>query len=380
MAVIVHNPLLMDPRVRDSAEPAPAKSQGKPAVLDFFAGSGLVSAGLSECFRTVWANDISGKKAAVFRANHPRKPFLLKPIESIHGGDLPDAVLAWGSFPCQDLSLAGNLHGIGGARSGLVWQWLRVLDEMEKRPPVLVGENVTGLVSADGGAHYRRLHQALTARGCLVGAVELDAIRWIPQSRKRIFVIAARRDAKALAFTQAGPGWCHSKAIAAAARGMEGWVWWRIPEPPPREITLEDVLEDNAPCDPEEKTRRLLSLIPQKHLDQMRVLPRMRVFPGYRRIRDGRQVLELRFDGAAGCLRTPEGGSSRQILVIRDGQNLKTRLLTVREAARLMGAPPDFRIPGSYNDGYKAMGDAVAAPVARYLARNLLSPLAAVFE
>jgi DNA (cytosine-5)-methyltransferase 1 len=58
-----------------------------------------------------------------------------------------------------------------------------------------------------------------------------------------------------------------------------------------------------------------------------------------------------------------------------DGK-LATRLLTVKETARLMGAPGKYKIPGSYNDGYKAMGDAVAVPVARHLAAHLLLPIA----
>lgn len=99
------------------------------------------------------------------------------------------------------------------------------------------------------------------------------------------------------------------------------------------------------------------------------------VFPGYKRIRNGKQVLELRFDGIAGCLRTPEGGSSRQFLVIKENGSFKTRLLTIKEAAALMGAPKNYKLPGTYNDGYKAMGDAVAVPVSRYLAKNLLAPL-----
>ena len=101
--------------------------------------------------------------------------------------------------------------------------------------------------------------------------------------------------------------------------------------------------------------------------------------PGYRRTRSGKQVLELRFDNLAGCLRTPEGGSSRQIIVIKKNGELRSRLLTVREAARLMGAPETYKIPGSYNDGYKALGDAVAVPVATWLAQHLLSPLVEAF-
>jgi DNA (cytosine-5)-methyltransferase 1 len=78
----------------------------------------------------------------------------------------------------------------------------------------------------------------------------------------------------------------------------------------------------------------------------------------------------------AGCLRTPGGGSSRHFLILKKPEGWASRLLTVRETARLMGAPESFHLPGGYNDGYKAMGDAVAAPVAAYLAKHLLSRLA----
>ena len=101
-----------------------------------------------------------------------------------------------------------------------------------------------------------------------------------------------------------------------------------------------------------------------------------RVFPGYKRTRQGKQTLELRFDGVAGCLRTPEGGSSRQYVVIVEDGKPRARLLSLREVAALMGAREDYKIPGSYNDGYRAMGDAVAVPVTRFLAAELLLPLA----
>ena len=84
----------------------------------------------------------------------------------------------------------------------------------------------------------------------------------------------------------------------------------------------------------------------------------------------------MRFDGIAGCLRTPEGGSSKQYLVVKKNNEIHARLLTVREAARLMGAPDSFVLPGSYNDGYKAMGDAVAMPVAQFIGEKFLTKLA----
>ena len=113
--------------------PSPAvgsTSSVRLPFLDFFAGSGLVTEALKSYFTVAWANDVCKKKAAVYRANHPKKRFHLCSIHTINGADLPPATLSWASFPCQDLSLAGNLQGIMSTRSGLVWQWLRVMDEM----------------------------------------------------------------------------------------------------------------------------------------------------------------------------------------------------------------------------------------------------------
>jgi DNA (cytosine-5)-methyltransferase 1 len=347
----------------------------KPTFLEFFAGSGLVAHALRPYFKAVWANDISEKKAAVYTSNHDPKHFRLGSISDVRGSEIPLAALSWASFPCQDLSLAGLTAGIHGERSGLVWQWLRVMDEMPVKPPILVAENVVGLVSADRGIHYRRLHAALLARNYRVGAVMLNAVHWLPQSRPRVFIIAVRNDITipGRLYTTA-PTWAHSKNIENVAKGLESWIWWNIPKPLPRKQNLRDIIEWDAECDDARATLRNLRLIPHHHrakLEHKEVV----VAPGYKRTRSNGQVLELRFDGVAGCLRTPEGGSSRQFLILKRGDNLATRLLTAKETARLMGVPESYRLPGSYNDVYKAMGDAVAVPVARWLAKTLLAPL-----
>ena len=100
----------------------------------------------------------------------------------------------------------------------------------------------------------------------------------------------------------------------------------------------------------------------------------------YRRTRhDGRgakvQRAETRFDGVAGCLRTPGGGSSRQTVVIVEGKTVRTRLMSPREAARLMGMPEDYILPENYNEAYHLLGDGVAAPVVRFLEGALLRPM-----
>lgn len=346
--------------------------------LEFFAGSGLVAEGLKGFFKAVWANDICEKKADVYTANHDSNVFHRGSIADVRGSDLPPANMAWASFPCQDLSLAGLAGGIHASRSGLVWEWLRIIDEMPNRPSVLVAENVIGLVSGHEGRHYKALHNALVERGYRVGSIVLDAKHWVPQSRPRVFIVAVRSDINVLSdLVTTGPTWLHPKSVQKAAQGLSDWIWWKLPEPLPRLKGLSDIIEWDAPFADESAERRNLALISEKHRKVLEAIPDSNVFvaPGYRRTRYGKQVLELRFDDLAGCLRTPEGGSSRQVVVIKKDGLLRTRLITTREAARLMGAPDSYVLPGSYNDGYKAMGDAVAVPVAQWLAKFLLLPL-----
>lgn len=346
--------------------------------LDFFAGSGLVTQALTNLFRAAWANDICPKKRAVYVANHGADHFHLGSIANVRGDDLPEAVLSWASFPCQDLSLAGKLGGISSKRSGLVWEWLRVLDEMKVRPPILVAENVVGLISASKGSNYFALHEALVSRGYRVGTVMLDAARWLPQSRPRAFVIAVSSDVDVTGYLSDGPQWCHPPNFWRTLSGLDDVVWWVLPEPNEDVPKLSDLVEFDAPCHSSHKIAATLDLIPPHHWKRLHeeVSRGERVFAAYKRTRNGKQVLELRFDGVSGCLRTARGGSSRQYLVISSPEGYLTRLLTVREAARLMGAPDDYELPGSYNEAYSAMGDAVAVPAVRHLAKYLLNPLA----
>jgi len=361
-----------------SVSPRSASVRTKPPALDFFAGSGLATEALRSFFRVVWANDNCEKKAATYRANHPRATFDPGSVVDVRGTNLPSAFLSWASFPCQDLSLAGNLKGIDSSRSGLVWHWLRIMDEMSRRPPVVVAENVLGLLSASRGQHYLALHNALWERGYKVGVVVLDAIYWLPHSRPRVFVIGVAGGMETQRFEAEGPVWCHPKAVRRVAPIAKGFVWWSLPKPRTRSKALADLVDFDAPVHERDQSDHILHLVPEAHRARMEATANEDrvVFPGYKRIRNGKQVLELRFDNVAGCLRTPEGGSSRQFLVIHRDGGFETRLLTVRETARLMGVRDSYRVQGTYNDGYKAMGDAVAIPVVRHLARHLLAPLA----
>ena len=87
------------------------------------------------------------------------------------------------------------------------------------------------------------------------------------------------------------------------------------------------------------------------------------------------QRAEVRFDDIAGCLRTPGGGSSRQLILVVEGKTVKSRLISSRETARLMGLPEDYHLPEKYNEAYHLTGDGVVVPVVRHLAEQLFEPL-----
>lgn len=360
-------------------------------ALDFFAGSGLVTYGLAPQFQTIWANDNCARKRDTYIANHGAAHFRKDSICDISGSELPAADLAWASFPCQDLSLAGNLGGMThGTRSGLFWQWIRVLTEMQEhgnKPSVLVAENVVGFLVADGGAHFGDAYRALRSLGYQVGAVVIDAGAFLPQSRQRAFIIAADPAIPMTGLVQRAPSeHFHPKSLIRAAFLIDdpNWVWWSLPVPKKRRPDFSELCERKAPCDSPTKTDALCSMLSPLNRKKLETALRANSFfagTAYRRTRPdtagGRvQRLEIRFDGTAGCLRTPRGGSSRQTVILADHGTVHSRLMTVRECARLMGAPDSYLLPGSYNDGYSAMGDAVAVPVTRWLSRHLLTPLA----
>lgn len=358
-------------------------------ALDFFAGSGLVTKGLEPAFATVWANDISAKKARVYTENFGDETFQLGPIESVDGRQLPGADMAWASFPCQDLSLAGKMNGLGPeTRSGLFWQWLRVLDEMpaSKQPLVLCLENVLGFLVAEEGKQFKLAYDSLRAREYVLGALVLDARHFTPQSRARAFAVAVHSSVPFQEFASSSPlRQIHPKATRTAYSAVRSssWVWWKLPRLPRRIISFTDICDREAPCDPAQKTKKLLSMLSALNRQKLEEAVQEGNYiagTGYRRIRkdengEKAQRLEIRFDGLAGCLRVPSGGSSRQIVVIVDNGEIKTRLLTVREAAKLMGLEAEYWLPDSYNEAYWALGDAVAVPVTRFLATRLLAPL-----
>ena len=156
---------------------------------EFFAGSGLVSCGLSDSFRSVWANDVSERKARVYRANFDPQVLHVGDIADVKGSRLPVASLSWASFPCQDLSLAGNIEGIYSERSGLVWQWLRVLDEQGDDAPRVAEPGEIAMDAARGAGEFYDYETKYLAHDAVAMVCPAPIA---PQERELLMITAAR--------------------------------------------------------------------------------------------------------------------------------------------------------------------------------------------
>ncbi len=377
---------------------------------EFFAGIGLMRMGLErEGWSVVFANDIDARKHAMYGRHFADTHFHLGDIHHLPAANVPSVALATASFPCNDLSLAGARRGLtDGAQSSAFWGFTRILSELgARRPPLILLENVAGFLSSHGGADLTQALAALNALGYLVDVFILDAVHFVPQSRQRLFIVGTQaalvEDGTTMAAGARADGGddrigaTELAGVAGAPRAVDTrpralrdyiaahpeirWRIRRLPPQPTSERRLDDILDD-LPDDAREwwsvaRTQRLLDQMNARHRALAEELIQgdvVRYGTIFRRTRNGAPMAELRVDGVAGCLRTPRGGSARQI-VFKGGQGrAQARLLTGREAARLMGAD-DYTLDVSLNDALFGFGDAVCVPVISWIATYYLNPL-----
>ena len=359
---------------------------------EFFAGGGMARAGLGAQWNCLFANDLSEMKARAYASNWGGDHLVVGDIFDLNSANLPGhADLAWGSFPCQDLSLAGAGAGLDGKRSGAFWGYwdlIRSLSREGRKPRMVMLENVYGTLTSHDGKDFDAIAQALSDENYQFGAMVIDAVHFIPQSRPRLFILgidAGMRIPDSVHSWTATPAW-HPEAVIRAhnrlsKRQQALWRWWTPPMPNIAPGMIEDLLElEPAGVSwntPEETAKLLTSMsdVNRRKVMLAQASGDMKVGTVYRRTREGIVRAEVRFDGISGCLRTPSGGSSRQTIFIVQGEKIRSRLLSSREAARLMGLPDDYKLPERYNDAYHLAGDGVAVPVVNHIARTLLDPI-----
>ena len=355
-------------------------------AAEFFAGIGLVNLGLLQGGIEVhWANDWEPAKAEMHCAHFGSvgDDYVVGDIGNVDGADLPEVVdLAWASFPCTNLSLAGNRAGLGGSESGTFFEWIRILREMdESKPRLVAAENVVGLATSRGGDDLRTAIKELNGLGYSCDLLAIDARRFVPQSRLRMFIVGTldevqQETSEDLALR---PEWLHpffSDETLVTHRAS-------LPALPELLTSGFSKLADRiGPGDSrwweEERTAAFLDSLSGVQADRLESLiarKKISYRTAYRRTRGGVPVWEIRADDIAGCLRTARGGSSKQAVVRAGNGSARVRWMTPAEYTKLMGAP-EYNIVGLRpNQVMFGCGDAVVVDVVKWLAENYLGPV-----
>ena len=161
--------------------------------FDMFAGIGGFRAGLTRTggFQCVGHCEIDKYADASYRAIHDigKEEVYYPDAREIDPGGMPDFDLLCGGFPCQAFSNAGKRRGFDDARGTLFFEVARLAQA--RRPPYLLLENVPGLLSHDKGRTFGTILAALDDLGYHVEWSVLNSKHFgVPQSRKRVFIIA----------------------------------------------------------------------------------------------------------------------------------------------------------------------------------------------
>jgi DNA (cytosine-5)-methyltransferase 1 len=384
----------------DQLSPTPI---GK-GVCEFFAGIGLVHEGLrSTGWQCLYAGDIDAKKQAMYEGHYGPSPhFHLGDIwdtETVLQRIIAPPFLATASFPCTDMSLAGKRRGLAGRESGALLAFLSILARLGPASPKMVLlENVTGFLSSRGGEDFRAAVTALAQLGYWIDTFVVDARWFVPQSRPRLFVVGYHESLAAGPVIRRAPlrtepdgPWERAVDRAPKLRPVRlravldhfepptGWATVDCGDPPQRAYRLEDFLDADQTQEwwTEQEIGRHRDMLSESHAHRVELLcreSRPTLLTGFRRIRGGQQRLEVRFDGVAGCLRTPRGGSAKQVVLWVGRERILMRWMTPREYARLQGAA-DFRLPANTIQGLFGLGDAVCVPAIRWIDEHMLTPV-----
>ena len=361
-------------------------------AAEFFAGIGLSRLGMSKAgINVVWSNDIARTKYAMFERNFGTSDdhtFIVEDLGRVPAERLPqDTHLAWASFPCTDLSIAGGRAGLHrGIASSTFWHFIKALSKLgSARPPVIALENVTAFATSHSGRDITSAIRSLNGLGYSVDVLNIDARRFVPQSRPRLFLIGTNAPiASVNSPSPLRPDWLapifEDASLVTHKMG--------VPEPP---ALLTDGLIDYLEVLPNDDPRwwsservdafvGSLSALQLERLEVLREGETVAARTAYRRMRHGIPRWEMRSDGVAGCLRTSSGGSSKQAVAFLGGGEARIRWMTPWEYASLMGAP-EYAIEGAKEHHvYSGFGDAVCAPVVEWLSANYLVPLLASIE
>lgn len=337
-SVIGEQPSLFDSR---PANDPPA--EGMPfGFIDLFAGIGGLRLGLEAAGgRCLFSSEWDRYSQKTYKAWFGEIPH--GDITKIAPKDIPNHDVLAAGFPCQPFSIAGvskknslgRAHGFKDATQGNLFFNLATIIEL-KRPPAIMLENVKNLQSHDGGRTWGVIRSTLEGMDYRIFSKVIDARKWVPQHRERIFIVGFDRRV----FGDNPP--------------------FTFPEPPSGDPpAVRSILEKKVDA------RYTLSDHLWKYLQEYAEKHRAQG-NGF-----GFGLVDL--DGTSRTLSARYYKDGSEILIPQ--RRLNPRRLTPREAARLMGFPDKLPIVVSDTQAYKQFGNAVVPPVAAAVAGQLVRVL-----
>lgn len=297
-------------------------------------------------------------------------------VQTVNGAELPPVeVIAWGS-PCQDLSTAGKRVGLGGKKSSMFFEGIRIINEMReatdgKYPVVSIWENVAGAISSNRGRDFARVIREMADAGSSHIEWRVLDSQWfrVPQRRRRIFVLALWDSATTRASDRQILAISNSSAINLAQRRTSA-------------NTAAEITDESTSA----KSAREPLIVDGTRINHVRIYkdgltPTLAAQMGT----GGNNVPVICFEGGAmsrlgGHIYTEISPTLRANMgdnhpMIHQGSII--RKLTEIECERLMGWGDDhtrFRADGTetpMSQRYKMCGNGVVAPVAQWIGERI---------
>jgi DNA (cytosine-5)-methyltransferase 1 len=306
-----------------------SKDRGKFKFIDLFAGIGGMRLGFESVGGTcVFSSEWDRFAQKTYAENFGEIPH--GDITKIAADEIPHFDILLAGFPCQPFSTIGKRQGFNHPTQGtLFYDVERIIAHHQPRGFLL--ENVAGLQNHDGGRTLGIIEQTLTDLGYKFDYQVIDSARFgVPQHRERIYIVGRR----------------------ARTGGKTIFDW---PEGSTRKVGIGKHIETGV-------TGHSIS----RHLQQVYIFKQD----------DGRpQIVDPSSDFPVKTLVASYHKIQRLTgTFVRDGET-GLRLLTANECKAIMGFPKSFKIPVSRTQMYRQMGNSVAVPVIKKLAKWITSDI-----
>lgn len=307
-----------------------------PDICSLYSGIGGIDLGFIQAgFDVVWANEIDSAACKTYRHNFKDDCLVEGDIRGISTKEIPDFDVLTAGFPCQPFSIAGLQKGFKDRDGNHFFEITRIIDA--KRPKIVFLENVPNLIEHDNGKTFLVIFNSLAQLGYTVYYRVLASNDYgnLPQTRKRIYIIAVREDL--------------------------GYNTYKYPEPIKLTKMSSDIINRTVKQHKiyyytDDKMHQYLS---SKMKDKMAIY----------RLTDS----EVRWTKNRMCptLTANMGTHKDRVHVVWD--NFGVRKLTLRECLDFQGFPKEFYFPKTItiDDAYKQIGNTVSVPVVHRLAETI---------